>query len=725
MRFMKRRYQKKGNNMKIKKDLPSIFEEFGEQRKKSFLEIKKYKEKNIPVIGMYCAYFPAELALALGAIPVGLCSFYEETIPAAEKVMPKTVCPLVKSSYGFAVEDKCPFFYFADVIVGETTCDGKKKMYELMGEFKEVHVMQLPHSQTEESLRYWKQEILRTKEYLEEYFQKGITDEKIKEAIKLNNSIRKALKRLYSVMKLQPAPISGMDLHKVLMGSKYRFDFQNTPAVVNAITDQILKEYYAGKTKKEGIRILVTGCPIGGDTEKIVQAIEDNGGVVVAFESCSGAKSMDRLIDENDPDPYEAIARRYLNIGCAIMTPNDCRIELIDRLIEEFHVQGIVEMILSGCHSAGIESSSMKRFVNEEKHIPYLMIDTAYSAADYGQINTRIGAFIEMISETGGNFGKKLDMDYCYQIAFQAVTKRKSIESVMEELYLYTKIPMFWEEKGDRQTFGSVEEHTVCEYVTGREEGDEVTFGVLEGGHQKEILSQMLELLKQIYFMIREPELRKQHSSKQEPEFLCLAFSDPDEQVRGFLKEYLGKQFSVIQWKTVSDRFICLLQKLKGEEGRKEVLSYVRKNCPECKVGIGNLFDDIEEYEREAEIVSRLLAVAGKMDSGKSIYIIEDYYMEMGCWYAAQALGKDGWRIGEVEMLLCEDQEKGTHLYETLFQYLLNGRNTTQTAKLLEIHRNTLLHRISQIQELLGEDLGDEGVSRRIFSAMLLKSLEE
>lgn len=711
--------------MKIKKDLPSIFEEFGEQRKKSFLEIRKYKEKNIPVIGMYCAYFPAELALALGAVPVGLCSFYEETIPAAEKVMPRTVCPLVKSSYGFAVEDKCPFFYFADVIVGETTCDGKKKMYELMGEFKEVHVMQLPHSQTEESLKYWKQEILRTKEYLEEYFQKGITDEKIREAIKINNSIRKALKRLYSVMKLQPAPISGMDLHKVLMGSKYRFDFQNTPTVVNEITDQILKEYYAGKTKKEGIRILVTGCPIGGDTEKVIQAIEGNGGVVVAFESCSGAKSMDRLIDEEDPDPYEAIARRYLNIGCAIMTPNDCRIELIDRLIEEFHVQGIVEMILSGCHSAGIESSSMKRFVNEEKQIPYLMIDTAYSAADHGQVNTRIGAFIEMISGAGGGLSKMPDMDYCYQIAFQAVTKQKSIESVMEELYQYTKIPMFWEDKGNRQTFGSVEEHTVCEYLAGEAGADGVTFGVLEGGHHKEVLDQMLELLRQIYFMMSEPEIRKQHPDKQEPDFLCIAFSCSDAETREFVEECLGKRFSVSQWKTNQGSSVCLLEKLKGDEGRNEILAYVRDNCPECKVSIGNLFDDIEEYEREAEVVSCLLAVAGKIDGGKSIYMMEDYYMEMGCYYAAQALGKDGWRIHETEVLLREDHEKGTHLYETLFQYLLNGKNTTQTAKLLEIHRNTLLHRISQIQEVLGEDLGDEELSRRILSAMLLKLLEE
>lgn len=71
--------------MKLIQDLPEIFEEFGEKKREAFLEIKEYKDKGIPVIGMYCAYFPTELAMAVGAIPVGLCSFANETIPAAER----------------------------------------------------------------------------------------------------------------------------------------------------------------------------------------------------------------------------------------------------------------------------------------------------------------------------------------------------------------------------------------------------------------------------------------------------------------------------------------------------------------------------------------------------------------------------------------------------------------------------------------------------------------
>ena len=139
--------------MELIKALPEIFEDFAEQRKNSFLTMKELKDKNIPVIGAYCTYFPQEIAMAMGAVTVGLCSTSDETIPVAERDLPRNLCPMVKASYGFAVSDKCPFFYFSDVVVGETTCDGKKKMYELMSEFKNVYVMELPNSQSETALK--------------------------------------------------------------------------------------------------------------------------------------------------------------------------------------------------------------------------------------------------------------------------------------------------------------------------------------------------------------------------------------------------------------------------------------------------------------------------------------------------------------------------------------------------------------------------------------------
>lgn len=215
--------------MEVIKDLPEVFEEFAEQRKNSFLAVKQLKEKGIPIVGAYCTYFPQEIAMAMGAATVGLCSTSDETIPVAERDLPKNLCPLIKSSYGFAITDKCPFFYFSDVVVGETTCDGKKKMYEYMSEFKDVFIMELPNSQREESLKLWKSEIIRFKEYLEKKFDVEITEDQIREAIKVNNAGRRSLKRLYEVMRHDPAPIKGHDLFKVLYGSTFKFDRSAIP----------------------------------------------------------------------------------------------------------------------------------------------------------------------------------------------------------------------------------------------------------------------------------------------------------------------------------------------------------------------------------------------------------------------------------------------------------------------------------------------------------------
>lgn len=335
--------------------------------------------------------------MAMGAASVSLCSTSDETISDAEKELPKNLCPLIKSSYGFAKTDKCPFFYFSDVVVGETTCDGKKKMYEYMAEFKDVFVMELPNTQREEALALWKNEMIRFKEYLEKKFDVTITEEDIRRAIKINNEGRRALKRLYEVMKKEPAPITGYDLFKVLYGSTFKFDRSQIPGEVNALVDKIEKEYAEGKMQPKRPRILITGCPLGGATEKVIKAVEENGGIVVTYENCSGAKAIDKEVDETNPDVYDALARRYLNIGCSVMTPNPNRLELLGRLIDEYQVDGVVEMTLQACHTYNVEAFGIRKFVNEQKKIPYINVETDYSQADIGQLGTRIAAFIEML----------------------------------------------------------------------------------------------------------------------------------------------------------------------------------------------------------------------------------------------------------------------------------------------------------------------------------------
>ena len=383
--------------MELIKELPAVFEEFAEARRNAFVNVKKVKDQGIPVIGAYCTYFPREIALAAGAASVSLCSTSGETIPSAEKDLPANLCPLIKSSYGFAKDDKCPFFYFSDIVIGENTCDGKKKMYELMSDFKDVFVMDLPNSQSEKGLELYKAECLRLRDYVEEKFGIKMTDDDLRKAVKLENDIRRAKKHLIDVMKKDPCPVSGMDMFKLLYGSEFKFDRTVIVDELNSIADKIEKEYAEGKMLDKKPRIVITGCPIGGVTEKVIKAVEENGGVVVAMENCVGAKQYDRLVDEDAEDIWGALAERYLNIGCSVMTPNPNRYDLLGRTIDEYKADGVLEMTLQACHTYNVEHKSIERFCTEKKKVGYFMVETDYSTADVAQLNTRIAAFIEML----------------------------------------------------------------------------------------------------------------------------------------------------------------------------------------------------------------------------------------------------------------------------------------------------------------------------------------
>ena len=380
--------------MEIKKNLPEIFEEFAEGRQKAFLNVKKIKDQNKPVIGIFCTFFPQELAIAMGAAVVSLCATSDETIPAAELDLPKNLCPLIKSSYGFGKTDKCPFFYFSDLVVGETTCDGKKKMYEYLGQFKPVHVMQLPNQVSEEGITFYRNEIVKMKEKLETFFEVTITEDDIRKAIKVKNAERSAIKRLYSVMKNDPAPISGEDLMNTLVGTTFNFDRESIPIQMDALVEKIEKE---GNKEGKKPRILVTGCPMGGATMKVIKAIEEAGAVVVAYDNCTGAKAVEENVDESIADVYEALARKYMNIGCSVMSPNNNRLKLISELIDDYKVDGVIDMELHACHTYNVEKLTIERFVTEEKNIPYIQVETDYSQADVGQLKTRLSAFVEML----------------------------------------------------------------------------------------------------------------------------------------------------------------------------------------------------------------------------------------------------------------------------------------------------------------------------------------
>jgi len=380
-------------------NLPANFETYAETRKKGFMMMKQLKEKGARVVGMFCSFVPVELIYAANALPIGLCAFTDEPIPAAEANLPRNLCPLIKASYGFALTDTCPYFYFSDFVVGETTCDGKKKMFELLNEIKETYVMQLPHSRDERALAFWKDEMIRFQKKLEDFYGITITEDDIRKAIRLKNHERDVMRRYLELGKLDPAPLSGYEMGTRIDAGSFSFDLEHRCNAVQARTEEIFADWEANFKGKpsDKPRLLVTGCPNAGVREKIIRTVEEMGASVVAFDTCNGIRDKIEKVDESNPDVYDALARKYLNINCSVMSPNNSRLEYIGTMIDEYKIDGVLEIVLQSCHTYDVEAHFVKRYVTQEKGVAYLGIETDYSQSDKGQINTRLAAFLETI----------------------------------------------------------------------------------------------------------------------------------------------------------------------------------------------------------------------------------------------------------------------------------------------------------------------------------------
>ncbi len=379
--------------------LPRTFEEFNEQRKAAFIRVKDFKRAGNRLVGFLCSYTPLEIIDAAGASSVALCGTSDEVIPEAEKVLPANLCPLIKSTYGFAYSQKCPFTYFSDMIVGETTCDGKKKMYELLGELKETHILHLPQGRDRAYEREgWYEECCLLKERLEELYGITITDDDLRAAAARRNRLRAAQLSMFELQAAEPPAMSGVELMSTMFAGTFSFDIDAYAKKIEATVAERRSAYETGERpiSADAKRILITGCPVGGVINKIGRTIEANGGVVVCMDDCSGERTCRMMVDENADDILRAIADRYLDINCSVMTPNDGRMENTLAMCEKYHVDGVIDNVLTACHTFNVESTRMQAAV-EGAGIPYMKIETDYSAGDQGQIDTRIAAFIEML----------------------------------------------------------------------------------------------------------------------------------------------------------------------------------------------------------------------------------------------------------------------------------------------------------------------------------------
>ena len=377
-------------------ELKDPFNWFGNMIQHCYEYATDAKAKGKHIVGIMCEYAPRELIMAADAVPVCLCGGSAEMIPPAEEHLPANLCPLIKSTYGFHVRKANPFLEIADLIVAETTCDGKKKMYELMGLTRPVYIMELPQKPADsDAMTHWVSEIRKLKAKLEECFDIEITDEKIRQAIGKMNRERSLRRELAELMKSKSTPLTGRQL----------LDFKSSISGIDADFEQyseaikLLKNRKAGSGTKSVVRVLMTGVPMVHGAERVLDIIESHGGLVVCMDNCTGLKPILEDVDETAEDPIIALAEKYLRLPCSVMTKNDRRMEVLRELTAQYRPECIIELIWQACLTYDVESYLVKELAEKELRLPYLRIETDYSPSDSARIALRVEALFETVSQ--------------------------------------------------------------------------------------------------------------------------------------------------------------------------------------------------------------------------------------------------------------------------------------------------------------------------------------
>ncbi|MDS1029234.1 double-cubane-cluster-containing anaerobic reductase [Bacillota bacterium LX-D] len=363
-------------------------------------ELIEHQKKGGKVFGTFCIFVPDEIIFAAGGIATGLCGGSQFWVPGGEKVLPANTCPLIKASVGARLDKTCPFFRIADIYVGETTCDGKKKAWEILAEDVPVYVMDLPQMKRAKDIAAWEDEIKLFLAKVEETTGNKVTPEALGEKIKLINAKRKALARLHGARKNATLPISGKD---VLLATQV--SFYDDPTRFIEQTNSLCDEIEGRVAKGEGVfpadtpRIMITGSPMAIPNWKLHHIVETSGAAVVVEEMCTGSRYYENLVDETQTTldgQIRALAERYMKINCACFSPNTNRITDIIRLAKEYKVDGVLDTNLKFCSLYATESYNVEKAL-KEAGIPVMHLETDYSEQDAEQLRTRIEAFLEML----------------------------------------------------------------------------------------------------------------------------------------------------------------------------------------------------------------------------------------------------------------------------------------------------------------------------------------
>jgi Benzoyl-CoA reductase/2-hydroxyglutaryl-CoA dehydratase subunit, BcrC/BadD/HgdB len=164
---------------------------------------KWWKDKGKKVLGYLCSDFPEEIVYAGGILPIRILGSNEAISEAYKYSVNPYSCYVTRSILDMALKGELSDF---DGLAITTTCDACgldiywRMEDQVKGSFPFLYLLPRPSiSKTESSHKFFRVELFRFKESLEEFLQEEIPKSSLAHAIKVYNQNRSLLREIYDL----------------------------------------------------------------------------------------------------------------------------------------------------------------------------------------------------------------------------------------------------------------------------------------------------------------------------------------------------------------------------------------------------------------------------------------------------------------------------------------------------------------------------------------------
>ncbi|MFW9999974.1 MAG: 2-hydroxyacyl-CoA dehydratase subunit D [Candidatus Hodarchaeota archaeon] len=364
--------------------------------------ITEWQKKDKKVIGHYCTYIPEELLYAADLLPFRIRATGHEDTDLADTYMVRFTCSFVRATLDMALKGK---YDFLDGLLICNSCDHSRRMFELFdlkvfrreGFTKNIprFYISMPHVITNEGYEWYKNEIEELKKNLEENFIKRlISDRDLRLSIEIHNQNRDLLRKIHDLRILDSPKLNGSEALQLSMANA---------SVPKEIANNELKRIFNLLQEKEGIktiakRIMLIGSEV--DNTSIIKLIEGSGAILVSDFLCFGTRNfLNDVKIEDEDSPLESIVKRvYYRMSCPRMMDDHIRrLEFLKNEINRAKIDGVILQRINNCDLYGCENMMLLHEL-KELNIPILNFEREFYQADTTRLQTRIEAFLEMIS---------------------------------------------------------------------------------------------------------------------------------------------------------------------------------------------------------------------------------------------------------------------------------------------------------------------------------------